>query len=188
MNKNLLQIYRKKIVPQLCAQWGVKNPHAVPKIKAVIINVGIGSYVAAGKDHEDIVKNVSVITGQKPIVTKSRKAISNFKLKLNTPAGVIVTLHGKRMYDFLAKLIHVVFPRIRDFRGISKKSFDGYGNYSVGIKEHTVFPEIHAEDVSKIHGMQITIQTSAKTNDKAYDLLKAFGFPFKKGTSEKLVL
>lgn len=178
--KNLLQIYREKIVPELCAKWGVKNPHAVPKIKTVIVNVGIGSYVAAGKDHEDIVKNISIITGQKPIVTRSKKAISNFKLKINMPSGVVVTLRGKKMYDFLTKLINVVFPRIRDFRGISKKSFDGRGNYSIGIKEHTVFPEIQSEDISKIHGLQITVQTNSCDDKKSLDLLKAFGFPFKK--------
>lgn len=180
MKKTLLQTYREQIVPELQKSLGLKNPNAVPRIKAVIVNVGVGSHVAAGKDHEDIVKNVVTITGQKPVVTLAKKAISNFKLKINMPSGVVVTLRGKRMYDFLTKLIHVVFPRIRDFRGISKKSFDGRGNYSVGLREHTVFPEIQAEDVSKIHGMQITIQTTAGTNEKALELLKAFGFPFKK--------
>lgn len=171
--------YREKIAPGLLKTLGVKNIHAVPKLRAVVINVGIGSHVAAGKDHEDIVKNVTTITGQKPIVTHSKKAISNFKLKINMPSGVVVTLRGKRMYDFIAKLIHVVLPRIRDFRGISKKSFDGHGNYSLGIKEHTVFPEIPAEEVSKIHGIQITIQTTGENDKAAYALLKAFGFPFK---------
>lgn len=178
--KTLLQTYREKIIPQLMQTLGVKNPHAVPQIKAVKINVGIGSHVVAGKDPEDIVKNITAITGQKPIVPKSKKAISNFKLKLNMPSGVVVTLRGKRMYDFLSKLINVALPRIRDFRGISKKSFDGHGNYSIGLKEHTIFPEIRAEDVSKIHGLQITIQTNAGNNKKALELLKAFGFPFKK--------
>lgn len=180
MTNSLQKTYREKIVPELQKSLKLKNPHAVPRLKAVRINVGIGSYVSAGKDHEDIVKNITLITGQKPIITRSRKAISNFKLKLNMPSGVVATLRGKRMYDFLMKLIHVVFPRIRDFRGISKKSFDGHGNYSVGIQEHTVFPEIQAEDVSKIHGLQITIQTNAHDDKKAYELLKALGFPFKK--------
>lgn len=180
MKKTLLQQYREQVVPELQKSLGLKNPNAVPRVKSIIINVGIGSHVAAGKDHEDIVKNVTTITGQKPVVTHAKKAISNFKLKINMPSGVVVTLRGKRMYDFLTKLIHVVFPRIRDFRGISKKSFDGRGNYSVGIREHTAFPEIESEDVSKIHGMQITIQTTAGNNEKALELLKAFGFPFKK--------
>ncbi|MBI2638934.1 50S ribosomal protein L5 [Candidatus Peregrinibacteria bacterium] len=180
MHKSLQQVYREEIVPKLKEALKVTNLHAVPRLKAVRINVGIGSYVAQGKDHEDIVKNVTFITGQKPVVTHSRKAISNFKLKLNMPSGVVVTLRGKRMYDFLSKLINVVFPRIRDFRGISKKSFDGRGNYSIGIREHTVFPEIQTEDVSKIHGIQITVQTDANDDKKAYALLKALGFPFKK--------
>lgn len=180
MDQSLLKTYREKIVPSLLSKWKLKNPHSVPRIKAVVINVGIGSYVVAGKDHEEIVKNVTTIAGQKPIVIKSKKAISNFKLKINMPSGVVVTLRGKRMYDFLSKLINVVFPRIRDFRGISKKAFDGRGNYSIGIKEHTVFPETYSEDISKIHGLQITIQTTANDNQKALELLEAFGFPFKK--------
>lgn len=180
MKKTLKQTYREEIIPTLMQKLRVKNPHAIPYIQAVRINVGIGSYVVSGKDPEDVVKNIVSITGQKPIVTHSRKAISNFKLKLNMPSGVIATLRGKRMYDFLTKLVHVVFPRIRDFRGISKKSFDGHGNYSIGIREHTVFPEIQSEDVSKIHGVQITVQTNAKNDSSAFELLKAFGFPFQK--------
>lgn len=178
--KSLQQRYKEEIIPELMKKLGVKNIHAVPAIKAIRINVGIGSYVVAGKDHEDVVKNIAIITGQKPVVTHSKKAISNFKLKINMPSGVVVTLRGKRMYDFLNKLVNVVFPRIRDFRGISQKSFDGHGNYSVGIKEHIVFPEIQSEDVSKIHGVQVTIQTSSKNDAGALELLKAFGFPFKK--------
>lgn len=178
--KNLIQQYRETFVPQLQKSLGIKNRLAVPRLKAVVVNVGIGSYVAAGKDHEDIVKNVVAITGQKPVVTKSRKAISNFKLKLNMPSGVVVTLRGKRMYDFITKLVGAVFPRIRDFRGIPKNSFDGRGNYSLGLREHTVFPEIQAEDVNKIHGMQIIIQTTAGADKPAFALLQALGFPFKK--------
>lgn len=180
MTKPLIQTYREKIVPELMKKWNEKNPNAIPRLKAVVINVGVGSAVAAGKDHEEIVKNIMTISGQKPVVTIARKAISNFKLKLNMPSGVVVTLRGKRMYDFISKLINVVLPRTRDFRGISEKSFDGRGNYSMGIREHTVFPEVQNEDVSKTHGLQITIQTTAQNNEKALDLLKAFGFPFKK--------
>ena len=176
--KSLQQTYVEEIVPQLMKKLAVKNTNAVPKIKAVRINVGIGSYVVAGKDPEEVVKNITMISGQKPVVTHSKKAISNFKLKVNMASGVVVTLRGKRMYDFINKLVNVVFPRIRDFRGISKKSFDGHGNYSIGIREHTVFPEIQAEDVSKIHGLQVTIQTTAKNDKSAYELLHAFGFPF----------
>lgn len=180
MTHPLKKTYLEKIVPELKKALKTDNIHAVPKITAVQINVGVGSYVAAGKDHEDVVKNVTVISGQKPVVTRSKKAISNFKLKINTPSGVVVTLRGNRMYDFLSKLINVTFPRIRDFRGISKKAFDGRGNYSVGLAEYSVFPEIQMEDISKTHGMQITIKTNANDNKKAFELLKAFGFPFKK--------
>lgn len=180
MNKTLLQQYREEIAPALKVKLGLKNVNAVPRLKAVIINVGIGSHVAAGKDHEEIVKNVTMIAGQKPIVTISKKAISNFKLKINMPTGVVVTLRGKRMYDFITKLVHSVFPRIRDFRGISPKAFDGRGNYSLGLREHIVFPEIQSEDVSKIHGIQVTIQTTAGNNKDGLELLKALGFPFKK--------
>lgn len=162
----------------LMQKLGLKNPNAVPRVKAVIVNVGIGSHVVAGKDPEDIVKNVIAITGQKPVVSLAKKAISNFKLKINMPSGVMATLRGKRMNDFLTKLVNVVFPRIRDFRGIPKKSFDGRGNYSIGLKEHTAFPEIQAEDISKIHGIQITIQTTARDDKKALALLESLGFPF----------
>lgn len=180
MNKTLQEVYKEQIAPELKKKLGLKNVNAVPRVTAVRINVGIGSHVAAGKDHEEIVKNVTMIAGQKPMVTISKKAISNFKLKINMPSGVIATLRGRRMYDFIAKLVHVVFPRIRDFRGISKKSFDGHGNYSIGVREHTIFPEVQTDDVSKTHGLQITIQTNANDDEKAFELLKAFGFPFKK--------
>ncbi|MBI5413716.1 50S ribosomal protein L5 [Candidatus Peregrinibacteria bacterium] len=179
MKKTILQTYREEIVPALCKTLGLKNVNAAPKLKAIVVNVGVGSAVAAGKDHEEVVKNVQAITGQKPIVTRSKKAISNFKLKINMPSGVVVTLRGKRMYEFLNKLVNVTFPRIRDFRGVSRKSFDGHGNYSIGIREHIVFPEIQTDDVSKTHGVQITIKTSAKNDNEALELLKAFGFPFK---------
>jgi len=182
--KSLQEIYKEKIVPQLMKDMGITNPMAVPKLKAVSINVGIGSHVAAGKDHEEIVKNIIDISGQKPIVQRSKKAISNFKLKINMATGVVVTLRGKRMYDFINKLVNVVFPRIRDFRGISTKSFDGRGNYSLGIREHTIFPEIRTEDVNKIHGLQVTIQTTAKNNADALKLLKAFEFPFIKNKAK----
>lgn len=180
MKSPFQQTYREKIAPELMKTLGLNNIHAVPRLKAVIINVGIGSSVAAGKDHEEVVKNVTIITGQKPIVSRSKKAISNFKLKINMPSGVITTLRGKKMYDFVTKLIDVALPRIRDFRGISKKAFDGRGNYSLGIREHTAFPEIRADDVNKIHGIQVTIQTTAGDDKKAFELLKSLGFPFKK--------
>lgn len=179
MTTSLQQHYREKVAPELKTLLKRDNVNAVPKIVSVHVNVGIGSYVGAGKDHEEIVKNIIMITGQKPIVMRSKKAISNFKLKINMPTGVVVTLRGKRMYDFIYKLVNVVLPRIRDFRGISAKAYDGRGNYSIGLKEHTVFPEIQAEDVNKVHGVQINIQTTARTNEESHELLKLLGFPFK---------
>lgn len=180
MTSILQKTYKEKMIPSLMKELGVKNIHAVPKIMAVQINVGIGSAVVAGKDPEEIVKNIALISGQKPVVVHSKKAISNFKLKINMASGVVVTLRGKRMYDFITKLINIVFPRIRDFRGISKKSFDGHGNYSIGIQEHIAFPEIQSDDITKTHGIQITIQTNSGTNERGFALLKEFGFPFMK--------
>jgi len=180
--KDLKTRYQKEIAPALQKQLGIKNPMAIPKITKISINVGIGSYTKRenNKDYSHIVENIKAIAGQAPVVTKASKAISNFKLREEDPIGVMVTLRGKRMYDFLNKLINIVFPRVRDFRGLSPKSFDGNGNYSVGFKEHTVFPEIKPDDVIKYHGLQIIIGTSAKDNETAYELLKSFGFPFKK--------
>ena len=178
--KSLKEIYNEKIAPELMKTLGKKNVNAVPRVKAIKVNVGVGKMVAEGKDHEEIVKNITAITGQKPIVPRSKKAISNFKLKINMVTGVVVTMRSKRMYDFLTKLVDVVFPRIRDFRGISTKSFDGHGNYSLGLREHIVFPEIRSDDVNKIHGLQVTIQTDASNDKDALALLKALGFPFKK--------
>lgn len=172
--------FEKEVVGALQKTLGLKNHMAVPRVKAVKVNVGIGSYVTGGKDFEDVVKNITLMTGQKPVVAKAKQAISNFKLKIGMETGVSVTLRGKRMYDFLSKLVNVIFPRIRDFRGISKKSFDGQGNYSVGLKEHMIFPEINADDITKTHGLQVTIVTSAKDNKQGYELLKALNFPFKK--------
>jgi len=173
--------YYKEILPALQKELGIKNVNAVPKITKVIVNAGLGSaYTSGAKDFTEFVENFKAITGQTPVIRKSTKAISNFKLREGLPNGVMVTLRGERMYDFINKLVNIVFPRIRDFRGISNKSFDGKGNYSVGLKEHTVFAEINPDDLSKIHGLQICINTNAKNDKNALALLTAFGFPFKK--------
>ncbi|MBU2524289.1 50S ribosomal protein L5 [Patescibacteria group bacterium] len=178
----LKQEFEEKILPELQKELGIKNKMAVPRVKMVKINVGIGSYLQSGgsKDPSSIVENVAQITGQKPVVTKAKKAISNFKLREGMPVGVVATLRGARMYDFLSKLVNVVLPRVRDFRGIPDKSFDGRGNYSLGLKEHLVFPEINPDDITKVHGIEITVVTTAKNNDDAYKLLVKLGFPFKK--------
>ena len=175
---NLKEKFVTVIAPELQKQLKVKNVNAVPKLTKVVVNVGIGKMLAGGKDYSEVEENIKMITGQKPVVAKSRKAISNFKLRENQPVGINATLRGQRMYDFVSKFVNIVLPRTRDFRGISSRSFDGNGNYSLAVKEHTVFPEINADDIVKIHGLQITFVTSAKTNEQALVLLKALGFPF----------
>lgn len=173
--------FNTEIVPELKKTLGLKNSLACPKVVRITINVGIGSYIQKhNKDFSKVVENITAIAGQKPVVVKAKKSISNFKIRQGDPSGVIVTLRGKRMYDFLNKLINIVFPRVRDFRGMSKKAFDGKGNYSIGFKEHIVFPEVAQDDMTKIHGVQVNIVTTAKTDKEGFELLKAFGFPFKK--------
>ncbi|MFA6549772.1 MAG: 50S ribosomal protein L5, partial [Candidatus Gracilibacteria bacterium] len=158
--------YLKEVAPALKEMLGVKNVMAVPKITKVTVNVGIGSYMAkGGKDHADVMNNIAAITGQKPVAVKTNKSISNFKTKQGQVVGIKVTLRGKRMYDFLNKLINITLPRVRDFRGISTTAFDERGAYNLGLKEHTVFPEIGAEDLTKVHGLQITISTTAKNKE-----------------------
>lgn len=174
----LREKYTKEIAPALQKELNVKNVNAVPRVKMVKLNVGIGKLTGLGKDYTYVVDNIAAVSGQKPMVAKAKVAISNFKLKVNQPVGVYVTLRGNRMYDFLNKLVNVVFPRVRDFRGISPKSFDGQGNYTVAIRESTVFTEINPEDLSKIHGIEVTVVTTAKNNEQGHKLLKAMGFPF----------
>ncbi|MBN1494407.1 50S ribosomal protein L5 [Candidatus Peregrinibacteria bacterium] len=177
----LKEKFKKQIAPELKKSLGIKNVNAVPTLKKVVINAGLGHFYTSGtKDFSEFIDNVKTITGQKPVVTKAKKAISNFKTRIGMPSGVRVTLRGERMWDFVNKLVNVVMPRIRDFRGISKKAFDGKGNYSFGIKEHLVFPEINPDDIVKIHGLQVCIETSAKNNEHGLALLTALGFPFKK--------
>lgn len=172
--------FKKEILPKLQKELNIKNIHAVPHLVKVKVNVGIGKVVAEGnKDYSSFVNNVASITGQKPIVTKAKKAISNFKVKKGMPVGVVATLRGKRMFDFINKLVNIILPRVRDFRGLPKQSFDGKGNYNVGIREHTVFPEINPDEIVRLHGIEVTIVTTAKNNEEGYALLKALGFPFK---------
>lgn len=171
----------KSQIPSAVAQeLGLKNKLAVPRLKYVRVNVGIGTLLKKTKDFSDVINNVSKITGQKPIVSKARKAISNFKLRQGMPIGIHVTLRGKRMVDFVERLVNVAIPRVRDFRGLSRRSFDGHGNYSIGFREALVFPEINPDDVLNVHGLQVTIVTTAKSNEQGLALLKSIGFPFKK--------
>lgn len=173
--------FQKEMIPALKKELGIKNEMAVPKISKITLNIGLGSYIKAhGKDVEEVLNNIAKISGQKPVLRRAKKAISNFKLREDDIVGASVTIRGERMYDFVNKLVNIVFPRVRDFRGISPKSFDGKGNYSIGFKEHTVFPEISPDDISKIHGLEVCISTTAKNDDEGRALLKILGFPFKK--------
>jgi len=172
--------FYKIVLPKVKKELGLKNIMEVPRIKKININVGIGTRLKNSKDYSDVVENIAAITGQKPVVTMSKKAISNFKLRINTPNGVTTTLRRKKMLDFFNRMVNVAFPRIRDFQGFNEKAFDNQGNYSIGIKDCSIFPEVNPDDLSRIHGMSITIVTSAKDNHSAKALLKALNFPFKK--------
>ena len=174
------EIVKSKITPALKKELGLKNINSVPTVKSVKINVGIGTLTKNTKDFSEVVNNIALITGQKPVVTSAKKSISNFKLREGMPVGVAVTLRGDKMYEFLYRLINIVFPRVRDFRGLNVKSFDGKGNYSIGFKEALVFPEVNPDNVLNVHGVQITIVTTADDNESGMALLKAIGIPFKK--------
>jgi len=176
----LQQIYREKIVPELMTSLGVTNPMQVPKITRVTVNMGVGEAVADKKAMDGAVSDLTALTGQKPIVTKSRKSIATFKLRAGVPVGCKVTLRGERMYEFLDRLINVAMPRIRDFRGVSTRSFDGRGNYSFGVKEQIIFPEIAYDKIDAIRGMDITITTTARDDREGRALLESFNFPFRK--------
>jgi large subunit ribosomal protein L5 len=171
--------YKKEVVPALKAKLGLKNVMEVPKIEKVVVNVGFGRMHKEKPFVEMVEKTVSLITGQKPVYNKARKSISNFKIREGVPVGLSVTLRGRKMYDFLYRIIHIVLPRVRDFRGIDKKSFDKNGNYSFGFKENIAFPEISIEGADKIHGLQLVISTTAKSKEDGFLLLSNLGFPFK---------
>jgi len=183
MNSTLYDKYEKEIRPALQKSLGIKNKMDVPRIEKVVIASGIGSYLQrlGSKDPSFVVDNLTQISGRKPVLRNSKKSISNFKLREGMPVGVSVTLRNKDAYDFIYKLINVVFPRVRDFRGIKNDIFDAKGNCSIGFNDHTVFPEVSIpEDARKIHGIQVTIVTTAKNPEQGKALLSEFGFPFKK--------
>ena len=176
----LQEIYRDKIVPQLKSDLGLKNTMQVPKIVKITVNMGVGEAVADRKIVDAAAADMAKITGQKPLITKSKKAIASFKLRENLPIGCKVTLRGARMYEFLDRLVTIAMPRIRDFRGVSPRSFDGQGNYSLGVKEQLIFPEIQYDQIDQVRGMDITITTTARDNQQGRALLEAFNFPFRK--------
>ena len=171
--------YRDKIVPALMEKFGYKSVMQVPRLTKITLNMGVSEAVADKKVMDNAVGDLTKIAGQKPVVTKSRKAIAAFKIRENVPIGTIVTLRGARMYEFLDRFVTVAMPRVRDFRGISGRSFDGRGNYNVGVKEQIIFPEIDYDKVDAVRGLNISITTSAKTDDECKALLTAFRFPFK---------
>lgn len=175
----LKEQYEKNIKKDLAGTLAISNIMATPKINKIVVNAGVGRAVADGKKIEEAEEALTAITGQKPILAKAKKSIAGFKLREGMPVGVTVTLRGDRMYEFLDRLVNVALPRVRDFRGISATAFDGRGNYSVGIKEHTVFPEFIGKDVEAI-SLQVNIETTAKTDEAAKELLSKFSFPFKK--------
>lgn len=176
----LQDFYKSDVVKTLSTKYGYKNPYQVPKLEKISINVGVGAATQDPKIVDVIVKELENIAGQKPVVVKARKSVSNFKLREGMRIGCKVTLRKARMYEFLDKLINISIPRIRDFKGIPDKSFDGNGNYTLGLKEHVIFPEVNIDNVTKHFGMDITFVTSAGTDDEARELLRAFGMPFVK--------
>jgi len=179
MKPRLLEKYRNEIIPQMMEKFNFKNKLQVPCLEKIVINMGVGQAASDSKIIEEPMKELALITGQKPIITRAKKAISNFKLKKGMPVGLKVTLRGARMYEFFDRFINVALPRIRDFRGISSNSFDKNGNYSIGLNEQTIFPEIDIDKVQRNQGMDVTICTTAKSKEDAYKLLKLFGMPFR---------
>ncbi|MBP6027412.1 50S ribosomal protein L5 [Piscinibacter sp.] len=175
----LQAVYREKIVPELIKKFGYKSVMQVPRITKITLNMGVSEAVADKKVMDNAVGDLTKIAGQKPVVTKSRKAIANFKIRENVPIGCMVTLRGVQMYEFLDRFVTISLPRVRDFRGISGRSFDGRGNYNVGVKEQIIFPEIDYDKIDALRGLNISITTTAKTDDECKALLAAFKFPFK---------
>jgi large subunit ribosomal protein L5 len=175
----LKEIYKKEIVPVLTQQFGYKSTMEVPRLKKIVLNMGVGEAVADKKILENAVGDMTKLSGQKPVITKSRKSIAVWKIRTGYPIGCMVTLRQDRMYEFLDRLVSIALPRVRDFRGVSARSFDGRGNFNLGVKEQIIFPEIEYDKIDAIRGLNITITTTAKTDAEAKALLAAFKFPFK---------
>ncbi len=175
----LAERYTADVAPKLMKRFGYKNQMQLPRLKKIVVNVGLGEATANPKLIESTVQELTAITGQKPVVTRARKSIANFKLREGVPIGVMVTLRRERMWEFLDRLVSISLPRVRDFRGVSARAFDGAGNYTLGLKEQIVFPEVNFDKVDKVKGMNITIVTSAETNEEAKELLTQLGMPFR---------
>ena len=175
----LQEHYKDKVVPELTAKFGYKSPMEVPRIEKITVNIGVGKATQDRKILDNAVGDLTKITGQKPVITKAKKSIANFKVRVGYPIGCMVTLRSQRMYEFLDRLVSIAMPRIRDFRGVSNRSFDGRGNYNLGVKEQIIFPEIDYDKIDALRGLNISITTTAKTDDEARALLAGFRFPFK---------
>jgi large subunit ribosomal protein L5 len=179
LEPRLKKIYNDVVRPKLVEEFGYKNPMEVPRIEKIVLNMGVGETTADTKKAQVAAADLALIAGQKPVITKARKAIATFKVRENMPLGAKVTLRKAKMYEFLDRLVNIALPRVRDFRGLNPKSFDGRGNYALGIKEHLVFPEINYDKAEAVWGMDIVVCTTAKTDDEARALLRAFNFPFR---------
>jgi large subunit ribosomal protein L5 len=175
----LKERYQKEIAPAISKEFDIKNPMAIPRLEKIVINMGMGEAIANAKILDTAADELRAITGQKPVVTKAKKSIASFKLRQGMPIGVMVTLRGDRMYEFLDRLVSIALPRVRDFRGVSPKAFDGRGNYTLGIREQLIFPEIDFNKVDKTRGMNISIVTTARDDEQARSLLKSLGMPFR---------
>jgi large subunit ribosomal protein L5 len=171
--------YQKEVAPQIAKDFGIRNPMAIPRVEKIVLNMGMGEAIANSKILDTAVEELRSISGQKPVITKAKKSIASFKLRQGMPIGAMVTLRGDRMYEFLDRLVSVALPRVRDFRGVSPKAFDGRGNYTIGIREQLIFPEIDFNKVDKLRGMNISIVTTARNDEQARALLKALGMPFR---------
>jgi large subunit ribosomal protein L5 len=179
MMAKLKEVYQEKVVPALMKRFSYQNRMEVPKLEKIIINMGLGEAIQNIKILDSAVQELSQITGQKPVITKAKKSIAQFKLRTGMPIGCMVTLRKERMYEFFNRLVNVALPRVRDFKGLSGKSFDGRGNYALGIREQLIFPEIHYDKIDKVKGMNIVIATTAKTDEEGKELLKLLGMPFR---------
>jgi large subunit ribosomal protein L5 len=179
MAARLKERYQKEVAPAIAKEFGITNPMAIPRVQKVVLNMGMGEAIANAKILDTATDELRTITGQKPVITKAKKSIASFKLRQGMPIGVMVTLRGDRMYEFLDRFVSIALPRVRDFRGVSPKAFDGRGNYTIGVREQLIFPEIDFNKVDKLRGMNITIITSARNDEQARALLKGLGMPFR---------
>ncbi|HET6670733.1 MAG TPA: 50S ribosomal protein L5 [Pyrinomonadaceae bacterium] len=179
MAARLKERYQKEVAPAIAKEFGIKNPMAVPRLEKIVVNMGMGEAIANAKILDTAADEVRAIVGQKPVITKAKKSIASFKLRQGMPIGVMVTLRGDRMYEFLDRLVSIALPRVRDFRGVSPKAFDGRGNYTIGVREQLIFPEIDFNKVEKMRGMNISIVTTARNDEQARALLKSLGMPFR---------